>query len=331
MEEVTEKQEVKTALENPIFNASASDDLCGILLKDSVRHLAKLTEAVAVFTFGNIDTKSFKDLDIPVIDITQIKTIIEKLTYLRNENQFQIQEVSESIKTEADKNASLLMSAAAVEYSLGTIPCGIVLGLIRTQNSYSLVVHSMEENETVQTVRECEKRVTPETFRNVLHLSLNIAMKGREGKKVGTAFVLGDEEEVLERSHQMIINPFRGQDSEININKKETWETVMGFAQLDGVFIISETGKILSAGRYLDVDTRDIHIEKGLGTRHLSSASITRDTNAIAVAISESGGTIRVYMDGKEVVYVEPGASLVVVEGDGSLRTAKPVSELPLD
>lgn len=317
MEEVTDKPEVKTVIETPIFNASASDDLCGILLKDSVLHLAKLTGAVAVFTFGNIDTKPFKELTIPVIDITQIKTIIEKLTYLQNENQFQIQEVSDSIRTEADKNASLLMSAAAVEYSLGTIECGIVIGLIRTQNSYSLVVHSMEENETVQTVRECEKRVSPETFRSVLHLSLNIAMKGREGKKVGTAFILGDEEEVLERSHQMIINPFRAQEpgSEISINKKENWETVMGFAQLDGVFIISETGKILSAGRYLDVDTRDIHIEKGLGTRHLSSASITRDTNAIAVAISESGGTIRVYMDGKEVIFVEPNTSLVEVEG----------------
>ncbi|MDR0767478.1 MAG: diadenylate cyclase [Methanosarcinales archaeon] len=315
MEDITDKPEVKTATETLLFNASASDDLCGIFLKDSVKHLAKLTRAVAVFTFGNIDTKSFKELDIPVIDITQIKTIIEKMTYLRNKHQFQIQEVSDSIRTEADKNTSLIMSAAAIEYSLGTIRSGTVLGLIRTQNSYSLVVHSMEENETVQIVRECVKRVTPETFRNVLRLSLNIAMKGREGKKVGTAFILGDEEEVLQRSHQMIINPFRGQDTETNINKKDTWETVMGFAQLDGVFIISGSGKILSAGRYLDVDTRDVQIERGLGTRHLSSAAITRDTNAIAVAISESGGTIRVYMDGKEVIYIEPGTSLVEVDG----------------
>lgn len=317
MDEMTDQSGVSKITETPIFNASASDDLCGVLLKDTVLHMARLTEAVAVFTFGNIDTKIFRELDIPVIDITQIKTIIEKLTYLKNENQFQIQDISETLRTEADKNASLLMSAAAVEYSLGNISCGVVIGLIRTQNAYSLVVHSMAENETVRVVRECEKRIAPETFRSALHLSLSIATKGREGKKVGTAFILGDEEEVLERSHQMIINPFRGQDPgfEININKKENWETVMGFAQLDGVFIISESGKILSAGRYLDVDTRDVHIEKGLGTRHLSSASITRDTNAIAVAISESGGTIRVYMDGKEVILVEPDTPLLQVDG----------------
>lgn len=317
MDDITNKSEIKTTIETPIFSASNSEDLCGILIKDSVLNMAKLLGAVAVFTFGNIDIRAFRELDVPVIDVTQIRTIIEKLTYLKNDNQFQIQEVTDAIRTEADKNASLLMNAAAVEYSLGNIDYGIVIGLIRSRESYSLVIHSMAENETVQILRECEKRIRPETFRNVLHLSLNIAMKGREGKKVGTAFILGDEEEVLSRSHQMIINPFRGQDTnfEVNINKKENWETVMGFAQLDGVFIISESGKILSAGRYLDVDTRDIHIEKGLGTRHLSSASITRDTNAIAIAVSESGGTIRVYMDGKEVIMVEPQSAVIEIEG----------------
>jgi len=317
MDEITNKTEIKKSIETPIFSACNSEDLCGILIKDSVVNIANLLGAVAVFTFGNIDVRTFRGLDIPIIDITQIRTIIEKLTYLKNESQFQIQELAEAIRTEADRNSSLLMNVAAVEYSFGHIDYGIVIGLFRSQDSYSFIVHSMAENETVQTIRECEKRVLPETFQNVLHLALNISMKGREGKKVGTAFILGDEEEVLSRSHQMIINPFRGQDPglEVNVNKKKYWESVMGFAQLDGVFIISETGKILSAGRYLDVDTRDIQIEKGLGTRHLSSASITRDTNAIAIAISESGGTIRVYMDGKEVIMIEPDASVVKIDG----------------
>ncbi|MCL2863843.1 MAG: diadenylate cyclase [Methanimicrococcus sp.] len=320
MDEITNKPDVKATIETPIPNASNTEDLCCTLIKDAVMNMAKQLGAVAVFTFGNVDIRPFRNLDIPVIDITQIRTILEKLTCLKNEkneNQFQIREIAEAIRTEADKNASLLMNAAAVEYSIGNIDYGIVIGLVRNQDSYSIVVHSMAENETVQILRECEKRVLPETFRNVLQLSLSIATKGREGKKIGTAFILGDEEEVLSRSHQMIINPFRGQDPnfDVNVNKKKYWETLTGFSQLDGVFIISKTGKVLSAGRYLDVDTRDIHIEKGLGTRHLSSASITRDTNAIAVAISESGGTIRVYMDGKEVIMIEPGASVVKIDG----------------
>lgn len=317
MDEITNKPDIKTSIEAPILNASNSEDLCGILIKDSVVNIAKLLGAVAIFTFGNIDVRAFRNLDIPVIDITQIRTIVEKLTYLKNENQFQILEAAEAIRSESDKNASLMMNAAAIEYSFGNIDHGIVIGIIRSLDSYSFVVHSMAENEIVQTLRECEKRILPETFRNALHLSLGIAMKGREGKNIGTAFILGDEEEVLSRSHQMIINPFRSQDPnlEVNINKKKYWETVMEFAQLDGVFIISESGKVLSSGRYLDVDTRDIQIEKGLGTRHLSSASITRDTNAVAIAISESGGTIRVYMDGKEVIMIEPDTSTVKIEG----------------
>jgi len=317
MDETTEKPEIKATIKTPIFSASNSEDLSGILIKDSAANMAKLLGAVAVFTFGNIDLKTFESLEVPIIDMTQIKTIIEKLTYLKNEKSFHVQELAEVIHAEADRNASLIRNAAAIEYSLGNISCGIVLGIVRTQDSYSIVVHNMEENETVKIVRECEKRVYPETFRNALRLSLGISMKGREGKKVGTAFIIGDEEEVLSRSHQMIINPFKGQDagSEINLNKKENWETLMGFAQLDGVFIVSDNGKIIAAGRYLDVDTRDAHIEKGLGTRHLSSASITRGTNAIAIAVSESGGTIRVYMDGKEVILIEPKSSVIAVDG----------------
>jgi len=317
MEEITEKTDTKATMETPVFSSSNSEDLSGILVKDSAINMAKLLGAVAVFTFGNIDTKEFKKLDIPVIDITQIKTIIEKLTHLKDGNSFRIQELSDVVHTEVDRNASLLANAAAVEYSLGNIDCGIIIGIVRNQDSYSIVIHSMEENEAVKIIRECEKRILPETFKNALHLSQNISMKGREGKKVGTALILGDEEEVLSRSHQMIINPFRGQEAgtEININKKEHWETVMGFAQLDGVFVITETGKILAAGRYLDVNTRDAHIEKGLGTRHLSSASITRGTNAIAIVVSESGGTIRVYMDGKEVILIEPKDSVIEVDG----------------
>ncbi|MDI3487257.1 MAG: diadenylate cyclase [Methanolobus sp.] len=77
------------------------------------------------------------------------------------------------------------------------------------------------------------------------------------------------------------------------------------FAQLDGVFVISEEGMVEAAGRYLDVDAREIDVEKGLGGRHVSAAAITRDTVAIAVTVSQSGGVIHIYMDGKELMYIE--------------------------
>ena len=51
--------------------------------------------------------------------------------------------------------------------------------------------------------------VQPEVFQAVLHLSLELAEKGREGKPIGTIFVVGDTEKVLPLTKQMIINPFR--------------------------------------------------------------------------------------------------------------------------
>jgi DNA integrity scanning protein DisA with diadenylate cyclase activity len=60
-----------------------------------------------------------------------------------------------------------------------------------------------------------------------------------------------------------------------------------------------------AAGRYLDVDAKDIGINKGLGGRHVSAAAITRDTVAVAITVSESGGTVRMFMDGKEMASIE--------------------------
>ncbi|MEZ5335974.1 MAG: diadenylate cyclase [Methanolobus sp.] len=127
-----------------------------------------------------------------------------------------------------------------------------------------------------------------------------------EKEKIGTAFIVGDVEEVMMRSHQMILNPYVGQEEEDrSILDRKNWESVKEFAQLDGVFVISGEGMVEAAGRYLDVDARDISVEKGLGGRHVSAAAITRDTVAIAVTVSESGGVIHVYMDGKELLHIE--------------------------
>ena len=139
-----------------------------------------------------------------------------------------------------------------------------------------------------------------------MKISFDIALTGREGKKIGAAFILGDSEEVMKRSHQIILNPYAGHDeTHRNILDKKNWESIKEFAQLDGVFVIDETGIIHAAGRYLDVDGKNVDIEKGLGGRHVSAAAISRDTVAIAVTVSESGGVIRIYKDAKEAICME--------------------------
>ena len=153
-------------------------------------------------------------------------------------------------------------------------------------------------------LNECAERVKPEVLRAVLTIALNIAQKGREGKKIGTAFVIGDVDEVLKRSSPLILNPYKGHsERERDITNPDTWESVMEFAQLDGVFIVREDGIIEAAGRYLEASGKDLKIKKGLGGRHLACASITRETEAIAVVVSESGD-IKIYKDGEEILEI---------------------------
>lgn len=54
----------------------------------------------------------------------------------------------------------------------------------------------------------------PEVFNAVLNIACELGAQGRESRKVGTVFVLGDDEKVMQLSRQMIINPFSGYPEE---------------------------------------------------------------------------------------------------------------------
>jgi hypothetical protein len=47
-------------------------------------------------------------------------------------------------------------------------------------------------------------------------------------------------------------------------------------------------------------------LSRGLGTRHWTAAAISKETKAIAVAVSQSSGTVRIFQDGKIVMRIEP-------------------------
>mgnify|MGYP000061761393 CR=1 FL=1 len=181
---------------------------------------------------------------------------------------------------------------------------GNAVGVFNLDLLKGILVVELDKSRIQRILLECADRVNPAVLRAVLTIALNIAHKGREGKKIGTAFVIGDVEEVLKRSNPLILNPYKGHpEKERDITNPETWESVMEFAQLDGVFVIGEDGIIEAAGRYLEVSGKDLKIKKGLGGRHLACASITRETEAIAVVVSESGD-IKIYKDGEEILEI---------------------------
>jgi trk system potassium uptake protein TrkH len=144
--------------------------------------------------------------------------------------------------------------------------------------------------------------VQPEVFEAAFAIAVEISREGREGKPVGTAFILGDAPTVMERSKQLILNPFEGHRREDRmVTNRGIVENVKGFALLDGVFVISGDGIIESAGRYLTIDTSGVRIPMGLGTRHGSVAGITRATKSVGIVVSQSGGRISVFRGGEMV------------------------------
>nr|MBC8413849.1 DNA integrity scanning protein DisA nucleotide-binding domain protein [bacterium] len=134
----------------------------------------------------------------------------------------------------------------------------------------------------------------------VIDIALDIGALGREGKPIGTIFVIGDTDQVILHSHQAVFNPFKGYPKkERNITRSEVVESIKELAQLDGAFIIEGTGTVMAGGRHLDARSVLTKELRGLGSRHRSAAGITKMTTAIAIVVSESTGRVTIFENGK--------------------------------
>jgi DNA integrity scanning protein DisA with diadenylate cyclase activity len=149
--------------------------------------------------------------------------------------------------------------------------------------------------------------VTPTVFERVLTLAGELGVEGREGRPVGTLFVIGDSDQVLAQSHQLVINPFHGYpESERNILDHRLEETIKEFSAIDGAFVVRGDGVVLAAGRYLAPRSKlDERLPQGLGTRHEAAASITAMTQAVALCISQSTGTVSIFKDGRLITDIQ--------------------------
>ena len=82
-------------------------------------------------------------------------------------------------------------------------------------------------------------------------------------------------------------------------------EGIKEVAQLDGAFVISLDGTVAASCRLLDTSTAMITLSKGLGSRHWAAAAVSRTTNAVAIAVSQSSGTVRIFVNGEVVLRIE--------------------------
>lgn len=139
-----------------------------------------------------------------------------------------------------------------------------------------------------------------------LELAIEIAREGREGHRIGTIFTIGDAEGVLARSRPLILDPLAGHPENVRrITDANLRGTLKELAQLDGAFVLSEDGIVMSACRYLDATASGIELPLGLGSRHFAAASISKVTRAVAIVVSESA-LVRVFDDGELIAEILP-------------------------
>ncbi|MFT5286193.1 MAG: diadenylate cyclase [Planctomycetota bacterium] len=148
--------------------------------------------------------------------------------------------------------------------------------------------------------------VAPREFGRLLELALRFAAEGREGKPIGTMFVLGNFEQIQGHLRQLILNPCKGHARKLrSIHNPDAVETLREFSALDGAIIVDQDGIVESAGTYIDASGKNVRLRKGLGARHAAAAAITRATDAISLVISESSGTVTLFDNGKPVLELE--------------------------
>jgi len=162
-------------------------------------------------------------------------------------------------------------------------------------------------------VRKCN----PEALEAVIEIAVEIARQSIGRARIGALFVVGDEEEVLKRSKPLILDPLAHHPKEVkDIRDANVQGTIKELAKMDGAFVVSGDGYVLSAARHIEASSRDIDLPMGFGSQHMAAASISRETDAVAVVVSEGDAVVRVFDDGTLVAEIIPGV--------GDLEMIKP-------
>ncbi len=114
---------------------------------------------------------------------------------------------------------------------------------------------------TSRDLRNLETKVPLETLKQVVDLAVEIGREGREGKPVGTLFVVGDTRKVMQSSHATGFDPVRGYSrAERNLADPRVREGIKEIAQLDGAFIVGPDGTVEGAARYIDASAVNVSV-----------------------------------------------------------------------
>ncbi len=143
----------------------------------------------------------------------------------------------------------------------------------------------------------------PHTLVMLINIAMRFAREGREGRPIGTCFILKNRDDLAKYTWQLILNPCEGYPKNIrNIFREDFFETMRELSALDGAFLVDSSGEVSAAAVYMATPEHPSQMSPGLGARHSSAAALTAHTDALTVVLSESSGTIIVYGKGKKIL-----------------------------
>lgn len=272
------------------------------LLGFSASRLYKATNANQIVIIEqrqatNYEQKEYDDerkLKITILDKKEDK---ERYFVMENEENLNIEDKIKSIIMRSIKNDLIKKDSKVVLVFDNSVSEIFPLGMVMLEVSRVLYriakfrIAEMIENEKI--------------IEKIIEIGTEIKEEGREGKKIGTMFIIGDEEEISPYLKPLILNPFFGYPENMrDIVNNDLSETIKEFAQLDGAFVINNRGIVLTAGTYVDIDTSEITGKSGQGTKHLAATAITKKTSCVAIVISESGQKIKIFKRGKLILKI---------------------------
>ncbi len=150
--------------------------------------------------------------------------------------------------------------------------------------------------------------VKPEVMERVLAIATELAVEGREGKPVGSLFVVGDHAALKPFTKQLVLNPFYGyNDEDRNILSPFMDETVKELSSIDGAFVIRGDGVLESAGVLIHAPDFNHDLPSGLGSRHAAANAISQATDCLAIVVSSSTGTVTLFRKGQMLPLIERG------------------------
>ncbi|MBL4574661.1 MAG: PTS sugar transporter subunit IIA [Opitutaceae bacterium] len=148
--------------------------------------------------------------------------------------------------------------------------------------------------------------VKPEVLERVIAVATELAVEGREGRPVGSMFVVGDTAKVEKMTKPLVLNPFYGyKEEDRNILNPFMDETIKEFSSIDGAFIIRGDGLLVSSGSLIHTPDYAHSLPGGLGARHAAAAAISLATDCISIVVSSSSGQVTVFRRGVLLALIE--------------------------